>query len=112
MGLWRVHGTVFVSKTNGTGPKLSAEDLRSLKPLTAGDFYWGHKHADRLADGSDDPQDLMFHAVHHAAVRAGIADKDDIFAFLDRVDLEAMNVAFSKELIEEESGPLAESIGT
>lgn len=100
-----------MSRTNGHKP-LTADELRELKPLTAGDFYWGHKHADRLADGSDDPQDLIFHTVHHAAVRAGIADEKDVFAFLDRVQLEDMTAVFGKELTEEESGPLAESTGT
>jgi hypothetical protein len=94
-----------VSKSNGHAP-LTAEQLRELKPLTAGDFYWGHKQADRLPSGEDDPQDLMFHAVHHAAVRAGLADKDDIFAFLDRVELNVLSEMFSSELTEE-GGPLA-----
>ena len=94
-----------MSKSNGTGP-LTAEQLRDLKPLTAGDFYWGHKQADRLPSGEDDPQDLMFHAVHHAAVRAGVAKADDIFAFLDRVELNVLSEMFSAELTEE-GGPLA-----
>lgn len=101
-----------MSKGNGNG-KLTANDLRSLRPLTAGDFYWGHKHADRLPNGEDDPQDLMFHVVHHAAVRAGLAERDaDIFAFLDRVNLADIGDVFGKELTEEDSGPLAESTGT
>jgi hypothetical protein len=96
-----------VSKSNGHTP-LTAEQLRDLKPLTAGDFYWGHKHADRLPDGGDDPQDLMFHTVHHAAVRAGVAKEDDIFAFLDRVELGMLSEMFGEELTED-SGPLAKT---
>ena len=95
-----------MSKSNGHSP-LTAEELRALKPLTAGDFYWGHKHADRLPDGADDPQDLMFHTVHHAAVRGGLAEKDsDIFAFLDRVELDVLSTVFKDDLTEEE-GDLA-----
>ena len=37
---------------NGKGP-LTSEELQELRPLTAGDFYWGHKHADKLPDGWD-----------------------------------------------------------
>jgi hypothetical protein len=92
--------------------KLTAEDLRGLKPLTAGDFYWGHKHADKLSDGGDDPQDLMFHVTHHAAVRAGKAEEDDIQGFLDKVALSDISEVFGKELTEDESGPLAEPTGT
>jgi hypothetical protein len=95
-----------VSKRNGHSP-LTAEDLRALKPLTAGDFYWGHKQADKLPDGSDDPQDLMFHAVHHAAVRAGLAEEGDLYGFLDRVELNVLTGSFSDELTEE-TGPLAQ----
>jgi hypothetical protein len=95
-----------VSKRNGHSP-LKAEDLRALKPLTAGDFYWGHKQADKLPDGSDDPQDLMFHAVHHAAVRAGLAEEGDLYGFLDRVELNVLTGSFSDELTEE-TGPLAQ----
>ena len=94
-----------MSKSNGHKP-LTSEELRALKPLTAGDFYWGHKHADRLPNGEDDPQDLMFHAVHHAAVRAGVADEGDLFGFLDRVELNVMGDMFGDELTDE-SGPLA-----
>ena len=94
-----------MSKSNGHKP-LTSEELRALKPLTAGDFYWGHKHADRLPNGEDDPQDLMFHAVHHAAVRAGVAEEDDLFGFLDRVELNVMGDMFGDELTDE-SGPLA-----
>ena len=94
-----------MSKSNGHKP-LTSEELRALKPLTAGDFYWGHKHADRLPNGEDDPQDLMFHAVHHAAVRAGVADEGDLFGFLDRVELNVMGDMFCDELTDE-SGPLA-----
>jgi hypothetical protein len=95
-----------VSKRNGHSP-LTADDLRALKPLTAGDFYWGHKQADKLPDGSDDPQDLMFHAVHHAAVRAGLAEEGDLYGFLDRVELNVLTGSFSDELTEE-TGPLAQ----
>ena len=94
-----------MSKSNGHKP-LTSEELRALKPLTAGDFYWGHKHADRLPNGEDDPQDLMFHAVHHAAVRAGVAEEGDLFGFLDRVELNVMGDMFGDELTDE-SGPLA-----
>jgi hypothetical protein len=95
-----------MSKRNGHSP-LTADDLRALKPLTAGDFYWGHKQADKLPDGSDDPQDLMFHAVHHAAVRAGLAEEGDLYGFLDRVELNVLTGSFSDELTEE-TGPLAQ----
>lgn len=100
-----------MSKANGHTP-LTAEQLQSLRPLTAGDFYWGHKHADRLADGSDDPQDLMFHAVHHAAVRAGLAEEGDLFGFLDRVELNTIGEVFAQDLNEETEGPLAASTGS
>jgi hypothetical protein len=96
-----------VSKRNGHSP-LTAEDLRALKPLTAGDFYWGHKQADKLPDGSDDPQDLMFHAVHHAAVRAGLAEEGDLYGFLDRVELNVLTGSFSDDLTEP-SGDLAQT---
>jgi hypothetical protein len=102
-----------VSKSNGKSHEpLTAEALRALKPLTAGDFYWGHKHADRLPDGTDDPQDLMFHTVHHAATRAGLASEDDLYGFLDRVELEVIGDMFGSELTEEEAGPLAQPTGT
>jgi hypothetical protein len=101
-----------VSGSNGHGQRLSPDELRGLKPLTAGDFYWGHKHADKLPDGSNDGTDLMMHVVHHAAVRAGVADKDDLYAFLDRIELDVLTDVFGKELVEEESGPLAEPTGT
>ena len=87
---------------------LTGDDLKALRPLTAGDFYWGHKHADRLADGSDDPQDLMFHAVHHAAVRHGIATQDDIYGFLDRIQLDILSETFKDDLAEE-AGDLAKT---
>lgn len=96
--------------TNGNG-KLTSEELQALRPLTAGDFYWGHKHADRVVgkDGpEDDSQDLMIHAVHHAAVRAGIAKEDDLYGFLDRIELTALTDVFSAELTEE-GGDLAET---
>jgi hypothetical protein len=93
---------------NGQAGPLSADELRGLRPLTAGDFYYGHKKADRLPDGGDDPQDLMFHAVHHAAVRAGIAESDDLFGFLDRIELDVVSAIFSDDLTESEpAGPLA-----
>ena len=101
-----------MSGSNGHGKRLSPEELRVLKPLTAGDFYWGHKHADKLSDGSNDATDLMVHTVHHAAVRAGLAAQDDLYGFLDRIDLEALTNVFGKELSDEESGPLAEPTGT
>jgi hypothetical protein len=101
-----------VSGSNGHGQRLTPDELRALKPLTAGDFYWGHKHADKLADGSDDGTDLTVHTVHHAAVRAGLADKDDLYGFLDRIELNELSDVFGKELVEEESGPLVESTGT
>jgi hypothetical protein len=97
--------------SNGKGP-LTADDLKALQPLTAGDFYWGHKHSDKLPDGSDDAQDLMFHSVHHAAVRAGLAKPDDVYGFLDRVELSALTDVFGRELTEETEGPLAEPTGT
>lgn len=95
-----------MSKANGTNGKLTAEELKSLRPLTAGDFYWGHKQADRLPSGEDDPQDLMIHAVHHAAVRAGLASEGDLYGFLDRIELTALTDTFSAELTEE-GGDLA-----
>lgn len=101
-----------MSGSNGHGERLSAEQMRALKPLTAGDFYWGHKHSDKLPDGSNDATDLMVHTVHHAAVRAGLAVQDDLYGFLDKVELEALTDVFGKELTEEESGPLAEPTGT
>jgi hypothetical protein len=101
----------MATKGNGKTP-LTAEDLKALQPLTAGDFYWGHKHADRLTNGEDDPQDLMFHTVHHAAVRAGMAQEGDLYGFLDRVELNALTGVFGKELTEETEGPLAEPTGT
>ena len=95
-----------MSKANGHS-SITAEQLRELKPLMAGDFYWGHKHADKLPNGEDDAQDLMFHAVHHAAVRAGLADKgDDVYAFLDRVELNVLSEMFASDLSEEPSGNL------
>ncbi|HKR49461.1 MAG TPA: hypothetical protein VJT72_07750 [Pseudonocardiaceae bacterium] len=97
--------------TNGHSP-ITAEQLAALKPLTAGDFYWGHKHADRLPDGSTDGTDLTVHTAHHAAVRGGLADEGDLYGFLDRVELEVLTSIFAKDLIEEESGPLAERTGT
>lgn len=96
---------------NGNTP-LTPDELQTLKPLTAGDFYWGHKHADKLPDGSDDSTDLMMHTVHHAAVRADLAKPDDVYSFLDRVELVALNDVFGKELTEETEGPLAEPTGT
>ena len=101
-----------MSGTNGTGQRLSPEQLRALKPLTAGDFYWGHKHSDKLPDGENDGTDFMMHTVHHAAVRAWLAQQDDLYGFLDRVELDALTEVFGKELTEEESGPLAEPTGT
>jgi hypothetical protein len=101
-----------VSGSNGHGGRLSPDELRALKPLTAGDFYWGHKHADKLPDGTNDATDLMVHTVHHAAVRSGLAKEDELYAFLDRIELEALTDVFGKELVEEESGPLAEPTGT
>lgn len=111
MGHRRLRGSV-VSDGNGKGQRLSAEDLRALKPLTAGDFYWGHKHADKLVDGSDDATDLMVHTVHHAAARTGLASQDDVYGFLDRVELDVLTSVFSAELTEEGSGPLAQPTGT
>lgn len=96
-----------MSTKNGKGP-LSADELKALRPLTAGDFYWGHKHADRLGDGTDDPQDLMMHAAHHAAVRAGVAVEDDLYGFLDRVELNILTEVFKDDLTEE-TGDLAKT---
>jgi hypothetical protein len=96
---------------NGKGP-LTSEELQELRPLTAGDFYWGHKHADKLPDGTDDGTDLMVHTVHHAAVRAGIGDEKDIYGFLDRIELTSLTSVFGAELTEETQGPLAEPTGT
>lgn len=101
-----------MSKNNGKGQLLRPDQLRALKPLTAGDFYWGHKHSDKLPDGENDSTDFMVHSVHHAAVRAGIAEEDNLYGFLDRVELEDLSEVFGKELTEEESGPLAEPTGT
>jgi hypothetical protein len=101
-----------VSGSNGHGERLSPDQLRALKPLTAGDFYWGHKHADKLPDGSNDATDLMVHTVHHAAFRSGLAKEDDLYGFLDRIELDVLTDVFGKELVEEESGPLAEPTGT
>jgi hypothetical protein len=101
-----------VSGSNGTGERLSPDALRALKPLTAGDFYWGHKHADKKADGSNDATDLMVHTVHHAAVRVGLAKEDELYGFLDRIELDVLTDVFGKELTDEESGPLAEPTGT
>jgi hypothetical protein len=101
-----------VSEGNGRG-FLTADQLRALKPLTAGDFYWGHKHADKLTNGEDDPTDLTIHTAHHAAYRGGLADKDDLFGFLDRVELNVLTSIFGSDVTEdEEAGPLAEPTGT
>ncbi len=97
--------------TNGKGP-ITAEQLRELKPLTAGDFYWGHKHADRLPDGTVDSTDITVHTAHHAAVRGGLADEKDLYGFLDRVELGDLTSIFAKEVTEDDSGPLAEPTGT
>jgi hypothetical protein len=80
----------------------------------AGDFYWGHKHADKLPNGEDDPTDLTIHTAHHAAVRSGLVPKGgDVYEdFLDRVELDVLTEIFGKEMTEEESGPLAEPTGT
>ena len=94
--------------TNGKGP-ITAEQLRELKPLTAGDFYWGHKNADKLPDGTDDTTDLMIHTTHHAATRVGLADKDDLYGFLDRIELNVLTATFSNDLMEEETGDLVET---
>ena len=52
-----------------------------------------------------------FNAVHHAAVRAGLAKEDDLYGFLDRVELSNLNEVFGKDLTEEEEGPLAQPTG-
>ena len=96
---------------NGKGP-ITTEQLQELKPLTAGDFYWGHKHADRLPDGTVDSTDITVHTAHHAAVRGGLADENDLYGFLDRVELEDLTAIFAKEVTEDESGPLATPTGT
>jgi hypothetical protein len=100
-----------VSKGNGHSP-ITADELAALKPLTAGDFYWGHKHSDRLPDGKVDTTDLTVHTAHHAAVRGGLADKDDLYGFLDRVELEVLTSIFAKDLTEDETGPLVTPTGT
>lgn len=98
-----------MSRTNGKSHEpLTAEELKALRPLTAGDFYWGHKHADKLAGGEDDPTDLTIHTVHHAAVRGGLADEDDLYGFLDRVELNVLQSIFKDDLTEPE-GDLAET---
>ena|SRR6187431_1464247 len=96
---------------NGKGP-ITAEQLQELKPLTAGDFYWGHKHADRLPSGGMDSTDITVHTAHHAAVRGGLADENDLYGFLDRVELEVLTSIFAKDVTEETDGPLAEPTGT
>ena len=48
----------------------------------------------------------MIHATHHAAVRAGLAKEDDLYGFLDRVELTALSETFSADLVEE-TGDLA-----
>lgn len=96
-----------MSAKNGHSP-LTAEELQALRPLTAGDFYWGHKHADKLPDGKDDPTDLTIHTVHHAAVRGGMAKEDDLYGFLDRVELDVLTSIFKADL-EEPEGDLAET---
>lgn len=115
-----------MSGANGTGARLTAAELRALKPLSYGDFYYGHKHAAKVAgtdeNGNpaeeDDQQDLMAHVLHHAAARQGLAERhhvedgDDSCGFLDRIDLELAGAVFGKELTEEQSGPLAEPTGT
>ena len=100
-----------MTTTNGKGP-LGADELQALKPLTAGDFYWGHKHADKLPDGKADPTDITVHTAHHAAVRGGLADENDLYGFLDRVELDVLTSIFAKDLTEETDGPLAEPTGT
>ena len=103
---------------NGKGP-ITAEQLQELKPLTAGDFYWGHKHADKRPDGTVDSTDLTVHTAHHAAARGGLAENhtfdepgDDSCGFLDRVEFSDLLTIFSKDVTEEDSGPLAEPTGT
>ena len=96
---------------NGKGP-ITVEQLQELKPLTAGDFYWGHKHADRLPDGKVDATDITVHTAHHAAVRGGLAEEKDLYGFLDRVEFADLLSIFSKDVTEEDSGPLAEPTGT
>lgn len=100
-----------MGKNNGHTP-ITAEQLSALKPVTAGDFYWGHKHADKLPDGRADGTDLTVHTAHHAAVRGGLAEEGDLYGFLDRVELSDLMAVFAKETTEEEAGPLAEPTGT
>ena len=102
-----------MSKTNGHS-SITAEQLRELKPLMAGDFYWGHKHADKMPNGEDDATDLTIHTAHHAAMRGGLTPKDgDVYEFLDRVELDVLTEIFGKDVTEEEAaGPLAEPTGT
>lgn len=101
-----------MSKANGHS-SITAEQLRALKPLMAGDFYWGHKHADKLPNGEDDATDLTIHTAHHAAMRGGVVEKgSDVYDFLDRVELDVLTQIFGKEVTEDESGPLAEPTGT
>src|SRR5688572_14233660 len=100
-----------MTKNNGKVP-ISADQLQQLKPLTAGDFYWGHTHANRLASGELDGTDMTVHTAHHAAVRGGLADENDLYGFLDRVELEDLSAIFAKAVTEDEAGPLATPTGT
>jgi hypothetical protein len=100
---------VSKSKSNGH-VSLTAEELSTLKPLSAGDYYWAKQNAPRT-DGAVASEDFAFFALAHAAKRKGLVDSDDVYAFLDRVDLPVLAELAGEmtEAIKGPSGPLAKT---
>lgn len=101
-----------MSKTNGHS-QLTVDELKQLRPLSAGDYYWAKTHAPKV-DGEVAAEDFAFYAMAHAAKRKGLVQTDDVYEFLDRVDISAMaEVAMSltKAITEELAveGPLAKT---
>ena len=101
-----------MSKANGQR-QLTVDELKQLRPLSAGDYYWAKTHAPKV-DGEVAAEDFAFYAMAHAAKRKGLVETDDVYEFLDRVDISAMvevasalTTAITEEVAIE--GPLAKT---
>ena len=99
-----------MSAKNGHS-QLTVDELKRLRPLSAGDYYWAKQNAPKDGEGNVSAEDFAFYSMAHAAKRRGLVETDDVYEFLDRVDLASVAELASSltEELGEVSGPLAKT---
>jgi hypothetical protein len=99
-----------MSAKNGHS-QLTVDELKQLRPLSAGDYYWAKTHAPKNGEGEIAAEDFAFYSMAHAAKRKGLVETDDVFEFLDRVDISSMAelATVLSEEIGAAPGPLAKT---